>query len=228
VRLARARRARRVPAHITPSTFDRLLLPDLLPELDRIVYLDIDTRPLADIAELYDWELDGDPLAARSAVARHVVSGFAEIYRSVRALSDRPDDAHELVRRSHTRHRYDFTHFNAGVLVLDLARMRTDGFCAQVIGGVERYALNDQQALNWYAGPHRAVLPPAWNARPTQEVVTEPWLIHWAGVQKPWNREYVLLREYWQRYEADLSARAGLAGEIRDVVGSHPEQQHQS
>ncbi|MGH8836359.1 MAG: glycosyltransferase [Actinomycetes bacterium] len=198
-----------VPAHITPSTLDRLLLPDLLPDLDRIVYLDIDTLPLADVAELYDWELDGDPLAARSAVARHVVSGFAEIYRSARALSDRPDDAHELVRRSHTRHRYDFTHFNAGVLVLDLARMRKDGFCAQVIGGVERYALNDQQALNWYAGPHRAVLPPAWNARPTQEVVTDPRLIHWAGVQKPWNREYVLLREYWQRYEADLLARAG-------------------
>ena len=44
-----------VPAHITPSTFDRLLLPELLPELDRIVYLDIDTLPATFRVQFATW-----------------------------------------------------------------------------------------------------------------------------------------------------------------------------
>jgi len=193
--------------HITVSTMDRLLLPDLLPELDRILYHDIDALPLADITELYQWDLQGQPLAARSAVAGHVVSGYANVLRSAKRLREDPTVAHDLLRRMYGRHGYDFTAFNAGILVLDLARMRSDEFGRGFIPFVEQYGMNDQEVLNCYAGPNRAVLPPQWNSFPTQEPVKEPKVIHWAGPLKPWKREYVLLRERWAEYVARLHAR---------------------
>jgi lipopolysaccharide biosynthesis glycosyltransferase len=193
--------------HITVSTMDRLLLPDLLPELDRIVYHDIDALPLADITELYRWDLQGQPLAARSAVARHVTSGFANILRSAKRLRDDTSAARDCLRRMYARHSYDFTAFNAGILVFDLARMRADEFVRHFIPFVERYGMNDQEVLNCYAGPNRAVLPPQWNSFPTQEPVRDPNIIHWAGPLKPWKREYVLLRERWAEYAARLQDR---------------------
>ena len=51
----------------TPSTIDRLLLPDLLPEIDRIVYLDVDIVVQGDLARLYDIDMADRPLAARSS-----------------------------------------------------------------------------------------------------------------------------------------------------------------
>lgn len=194
--------------HITVSTMDRLLLPDLMPELDRILYHDIDALPLGDVAELYDWDLQGQPLAGRSAVAEHVISGFSNMYRSAKRLRENPESSHDLVRRMHARHDYDYVAFNAGILVFDLAKMRADEFSRDFIPFVEQYGMNDQEVLNCYAGPNRAVLPPQWNSLPTQELVTDPKIIHWAGPLKPWKPDYVLWRESWQRYVDRLVARA--------------------
>ena len=194
--------------HITVSTMDRLLLPELLPELDRIVYHDLDALPLGDVAQLYGWDLHGNPLAARSAIATHVLSGFSNVGRSAKRFREDPTVAYELLQRMYARHEYDYRSFNAGILVLDLSRMRADGFCREFIPFVERYGMNDQEVLNCYAGPHRAVLPPRWNAIPTQEPVTDPLVIHWAGPLKPWKRDYVVLREVWAEYADRVRRRA--------------------
>jgi lipopolysaccharide biosynthesis glycosyltransferase len=193
--------------HITVSTMDRLLLPDLLPELDRIVYHDIDALPLADVGQLYQWDLQGQPLAARSAVARGVVSGFANVRSSTKRLRDTPAAAYDCIRRVYARHGSDYAAFNAGILVLDLARMRSDQFGREFIPFVEQYGMNDQEVLNCYAGPNRAVLPAQWNSFPTQEVVENPKVIHWAGPLKPWKPAYVLLREEWAQYVGRLRDR---------------------
>jgi len=107
----------------------------------------------------------------------------------------------------HARHRFDFVAFNAGIMVLDLARMRADQFTRQFLPYVERYGMNDQEVLNCYAGADRAVLPPEWNALPTQEPISEPKIIHWAGPLKPWKREYVLFREVWEQYARQVGLR---------------------
>lgn len=198
--------------HTTASTMDRLLLPELLHDLPRVVYADIDTLPVGDIAQLHDWDLDGAPLAARSAVGkREVTSGFGTIVSSATRLNDLPESSHDLMQRMCARFDYDFDAFNAGILVLDLERMRADDFCAAFLPFVERYGMNDQDVLNCYAGPHRAVLPPSWNAQPTKEIVTDPDIIHWTGAVKPWSEEYVLLQELWATYDERLRQRR-LAG----------------
>jgi lipopolysaccharide biosynthesis glycosyltransferase len=192
---------------ITASTMDRLLLPELLPELDRIVLHDIDALALGDIGELYDWDLSGQPLAARSSIAGNAVSGLTNLLRSLKRLREDPPAAYECLRRVCARHQFDFTAFNAGILVFDLARMRADGFCQEFIPFVERYGMDDQEVLNCYAGGDRAWLPPEWNADPAQEVVTDPKVLHWAGPFKPWDQEHAPWREAWTGYERRLRDR---------------------
>ena len=58
---------RRLTARITISTMDRLLLPVMLDEVSRLVYLDVDTLMLGDVCEL---GIDGPrrlPVAARDS-----------------------------------------------------------------------------------------------------------------------------------------------------------------
>lgn len=201
--------------HITVSTMDRLLLPELLPELDRIVYHDVDALPLGDLAELVGWDLAGAPLAARSSVARHVRSGYDTVHLTARRLREDPRAASDLLHRMYATHPWDFDAFNAGILVLDLAQLRREGFTHTALPFVECYGMNDQEVLNCYVGARRAELGPQWNSLPTQEPVRDPKVIHWAGPLKPWLPPYVAFREVWQSYEDKADVRRRRARDSR-------------
>ncbi|MBG6085425.1 glycosyltransferase [Zhihengliuella flava] len=206
--------------HITVSTMDRLLLPLLLPDLDRVVYHDIDAVTLADIADLYNTDLGENPIAARSSRASWAESGFGNVYRAANRL-DRTTAA-RLRRGMHEMMPYDFTTFNAGILVMDLAHMRKDDFCHRYVGMAGEFGMNDQEILNCYTGPKRTVLDIRWNSVPQQEVVEDPWLIHWAGPAKPWRPEYVVLQEVWDELVESLHARAAAAGTLTSLLGHVP------
>jgi lipopolysaccharide biosynthesis glycosyltransferase len=198
--------------HITVSTMDRLLLPLLLPDVDRVVYHDIDAVTTTDLGALYDIDLAGEPVAARSARASWAESGFGNVYRAANRLPH--DEAFELRRRMFRELPYDFVAFNAGIMVLDLERMRRDDFCARYVPFVEHYGMNDQEVLNCYAGPTRTVLDPLWNAVPQQETVLGPRIIHWAGPAKPWSDDYVIHRETWDVYADRVAERAAERGVV--------------
>jgi lipopolysaccharide biosynthesis glycosyltransferase len=193
----------RMIKHITVATMDRLLLPAVLTELDRITYIDIDTVTEGDVCELAATDLRDLPLAARTSV----YSG-AGIWRSAGDLLD-PDAAAELRRTMSARHAFDFTTFNAGVLVLDLDRMRRDEFIENFVPMAGEFGLNDQDILNAYVGPDRVELDKRWNALPVQEVVTDPGVIHFAGAGKPWDDELTAYGDRWAHYAAQFTARVG-------------------
>jgi lipopolysaccharide biosynthesis glycosyltransferase len=197
--------------HTTAATMDRLLLPELLDGLERVVYIDIDMLPLADIAELADWDLDGAPLAA--STTPFGPSGYAALVKVAGRQRSQPARGDYLLRWMSSTHPFDFPRFNAGVLVLDLAKMRDDDFCRRFIPWVDVYGMNDQVVLNVYAGSTHVALPPEWNHRPSHERIDEPKLIHWAGWVKPWSEPMAPLAELWRRYEAALQARVAKLGQ---------------
>ncbi|HIZ98056.1 MAG TPA: hypothetical protein H9805_05690, partial [Candidatus Janibacter merdipullorum] len=119
--------------HITISTMDRLVLPELLADVERVVYHDIDALPVADIAELYETDLQGSPLAARDSEASTMQSGYTNIFTPAALPGLEPGMGTELIRRETRRHPFDFVGFNAGIMVLDLARMRADRFCERFL-----------------------------------------------------------------------------------------------
>lgn len=193
--------------HITVATMDRLLLPELLPDVKRIIHHDLDALCFGDVAELFETDLAGTPIAARTSPQTDARSGFGGLIKASKRLKNNQDMARELIMRSHTRHVYDFLAFNAGVMVLDLDRMRADEFCRQFLPYAERFGMNDQEILNAYAGADRVELPADWNRLPRLEIVESPKIVHWAGFQKPWNPDYVQYRESWDEMDAKVSAR---------------------
>ena len=177
---------------------DRLFLPRLLPGLDRLVYLDLDLIVRGDVAELASFEPSARGIAARPTpnVAWATVA---------RAFALRAQDPAQL------RHGRDVRglaaaasdlsapYFNAGVLVLSLARMRQRQFVAKALRAVREFHLNDQDVLNLYAGGDFTPLPWEWNANPYFEFVDAAQIIHWAGDNKPWEERPVLAKRFWRQ-----------------------------
>ena len=185
--------------HITVSTMDRLLLPHLLPHLDKVVYLDTDILVRSDIRELFDVELGDLPLAARSSLSETWKTGHHLVYRAAKSL---PAEAsfrfRRLMHRIHST--LEFPVFNAGVLVLNLNILRRDEFCSRFLTWADIFQLNDQDILNCYCGDRRGELPGTWNAFPTQEILDNPSLVHWAGPLKPWSAHHTIFKAEWQQY----------------------------
>ncbi|WP_122816189.1 hypothetical protein [Nocardioides pantholopis] len=198
------RRARPARRHGV-ATADRLLLPELLGDVDRLVCLDAGALVLADVAELAATDLGGRPLAARGSATTG-----AELWRRAgNALS--AELAADLRRTMGVRHRFDFTAPDAGVAVWDLARMRADGAAAELVALARGYRLDDQEALTAYVGPAWAELAPRWSLRPALDRLgPDPaGIVQYAGGLAPWASPLAPYGALWREHAARLRARAG-------------------
>lgn len=161
------------------ATYYRLILPDLLPDLKKIIYLDCDLLVLRDPAELYDIEFEGTSCMA-------VVTKIARAHAQLLGVA--PE-------------RY----FNAGVLVFSPAHWKQSGcterFKQCFSENVDRLKYPDQDILNLVFQDSVRVLHPRWNiitstfrnepvACYTNEQVADalahPGIAHFTGSHKPW------------------------------------------
>lgn len=183
---------------IPPLMWYRIYLPDLLPELDRVLYLDCDMLVVGDLTPLWRTGLDGHYLAAVSNVLER--------------------DARDWPRELGLERAGDY--FNSGLLLLNLAALRRDGMPARLAAfGREsgrRLRWPDQDALNALLARRRLPLHPRWNcqnslfyypeARRTfgadaiAEAVSDPAILHFegGGIVKPWH--YLSRHPYRARY----------------------------
>ena len=171
----------------TGAMWYRTFLPELLPNVDRVLYLDVDTLAVDDLTRLWETDLGDHYLAAVTNVfqpgdeTRSADLGLpsAEVY------------------------------FNSGVLLFNLPAMRRDR-CAEAIRAcaVERgdeLGWPDQDALNLVLGERRVPLHPRWNvmnamllfpaaaevfgADAVEEARRRPGIRHFEGPgdNKPWH-----------------------------------------
>lgn len=169
--------AARMPVNkrLSNIVYARLIVDRLIdPSITRILYLDCDMLVRDDIATLYDWDLQGAPIAAvRDSIGAWLVAG-----RDVANNRDIFDVAHP--------------YFNAGMVLIDVAQWRE----ADIIGrmeqayadGVMQRIYYDQDLLNLVFQDRWLQLPWRWNlidARPVHEGL-DPAIIHYTGEAKPW------------------------------------------
>ena len=182
------------------ETAARLMLPDLLPGVDRLVVLPIPAVATADVAELAELDLGGHAIAAPLKPGTKEVSGFGVIHNAALRLDERTELSAALRRTAHARHRFDFDAFTRDVLVLDLARLRAERFGERALELVQRYGLDDFEVLHYLFGPEHAELPQRWATVPTRVPQREPGLLYWADGVKPSQPELTEERERWRAY----------------------------
>jgi lipopolysaccharide biosynthesis glycosyltransferase len=183
------------------ATWYRIFLPELRPELDRIVYIDADCMAVDSLTPLWETPLGDDYLAA-------VTNVFEHHYES------RPTELG--LAGTHV-------YFNAGVLLLNLAAMRRDDCSTALLeygrSNASRLLWRDQDTLNVVLGHRRVELHPRWNvmnaffvmpwaadvfgADRLAEAMRDPAVRHFEGPgrNKPWHVDAEpQLRELYRRH----------------------------
>jgi lipopolysaccharide biosynthesis glycosyltransferase len=188
----------------------RFLLPDLLPEVARVLYLDADTLVLSPLAPLFATDLGGAPLGA--------VPNVVMADQRARLLALGLDDYRQFL--------------NSGVLLLDLDRFREEGATSTLLRIAATRADDllwpDQDTLNLVFAGRWHALHPRWNAQntfwsepavaaeilgtgPLAEARRSPAILHFEGPSlcKPW---HALNAHPWRRVWHATLARTPWAG----------------
>ena len=114
------------------------------------------------------WSSAHDALAAPTRLGTTQISGFGVINTAANRLRDSPAAAAELRRAALARHGFDFDAFSLAPLVLDLGRLRREGFMDEGLRLASTFRLNDVEILHFLTGPDRAQVPARWAAVPTR------------------------------------------------------------
>lgn len=184
----------------------RMILPDLLPELEKIIYIDCDVCVLGDPAELYDLDFDGTSIMAV-------------------AVKCRPEHARRL---GVDAERY----FNSGVLVFSPARWHreriADRFRQCFSESADKLKYPDQDILNLVFRDDVRFLHPKWNIitsafrnepvglYSTEEMIEafrSPGIAHYTGEHKPW----ALWKSFHHPFSLAMRRYARIAGQKRIV-----------
>ena len=146
----------------------RFILPDLLPSLDRIIYLDVDTLVLSDLTELWRTDLEGKFIGVAKDELINLNGGLKIVYE----------------RKAY---------FNSGMLLMDLNLFRKYDICSNLIDfaiDIAEYCeYGDQDILNYYFMDGYKLLDTKWNCgrKFLEDREKEVGIVHFYGLEKPWN-----------------------------------------
>ena len=175
-------------AYQNPAYFLRLAIADLLPELKRVIYLDVDLLVKSELSALFEIDLKGAAIGAVEDSA-------------VKAMLAAPTQTQSIHTITVVVRRYveeflgpSARYFNSGVMVIDLDRWRQKGYRKQALDFMRnRYLVlfADQDALNAVLQTAVCFIPDEWNYMPTLDAATSAArtkaakIVHFAAF-KPW------------------------------------------
>lgn len=186
---------------ISAGTYLRLALPGLLPEIDKILYMDADVLVRDSLLSLWRTPLEGKALAA--------VKGAVNLSEKWKWNSGRS--------YWHLLSGMKGGYINAGVTLLNLAQIRARGLAEQWDALAEqKFYYQDQDILNMTCKGAIAYLPPRYNRlaylepgdweqlieegvytkQEWEEALENPAILHYAG-DKPWKRYDTNLGAVW-------------------------------
>lgn len=163
-------------SHFSIANYFRLLIPELLPELKRAIYLDSDTLILNDLTKLNSIELQSHSLAA------------------VRM-------PYNKINNNHLRLGLDKSepYYNSGVMVLNLAKLRKNVLFIKLASTsllLEDNNNVDQDLINKYARREIKEINSIWNKlirtdiKYSKEYLSKKAsILHFISSDKPWTRK---------------------------------------
>ena len=201
--------------HISIVSYYRIALPSLLPNVDKIIYIDTDVINFKDLSEMYSLEFK-DNIYFRGTLDQIGLLG------ELKSLGV-----------------YTKKYMNAGIIMMNLKGMRKDGIEQKIRKYIFTHYLDhhDQTAINGACYDNWDILSIkyaifvfnsfndliAWNDKQDKlyrynnmelhQAFYEPTLLHYVGWTKPWDKKYSKINgEYWWYY----AKKSGYYQEILD------------
>lgn len=202
--------------YVSAAAMMKTLLPDVLPDLDRVIYVDADVVFIHDIEELWNVEIDG-----------HALAGVIDlgVYRNLARKIYRKDFEYRDYLISNGIDYRSMIYVNSGMLYMNLNYLRKMGFSATAMEMNSSYVgkrhFVDQDIINISVNRSVVKLDARWNVlvktvsrggkrshhyipelvrQDLNLQLAEQWAIHYAGPSKPWKHGGVWGGEHWWRY----------------------------
>lgn len=208
--------------HISVATYYRFVIPELLNDIEKCIFVDVDTLILGDLTEAYSIDLKNNYLAAvLDCGIQYNWDNYREYFKEKKIPGEKE-------------------YFNAGFLVMNLAQMRTDNLKEKLFAEAKnKYKLMDQDMLNICCRGKVIYLPLKYNffaayyqngnflkeSRYSEVEIMEaeknPIIIHYASAFKPWvNIAYDKEGLWWK--EAELNKEYKQYDELKVRAFSEP------
>jgi lipopolysaccharide biosynthesis glycosyltransferase len=175
--------------HVSYFTYIKLFLPELLPELDDILYLDVDILIRGPLDDLINWKLS-NPIGAVPELSNN---GFKLFGTS------------------------SISYFNAGVLRISLDKFREMSLTLKALELIKEphsYEFQDQDIFNLIFRGSFDHVPNTFNVfhdytvrQYTVDIFRDPIIVHFNGPNKPWNLNLktVHAKEWRRNYRISVS-----------------------
>lgn len=171
--------------YYSKSTYYRLFIPNLYPNLDKALYLDSDIVVLGDISKLFNTDLGNNYVGA---IPDHAVSKVPEFISYV---------------KNRIGVKSEKEYFNAGILLMNLKKLREINFEDLFITLLSKITFNvaqDQDYLNSICKGNVTFIDPSWNVMPIPNDLKEINLIHYNLSYKPWHADNILYEDiFWNQ-----------------------------
>ena len=194
--------------YYSKTTYFRLFIAEMFPEIDKAIYIDSDTVVLGDIAQLYAYDL-GD---AYVGACKEQVMIQEDVYGTYveKVLGVERDN-----------------YFNAGMLVINCEQFRKNHVLEQFMELLPMYnfvVTQDEDYLNLICHNKVCWLPQKWNVEVFGQIPCreeEICVLHYIMVSKPWHYSDCRLQEYfWESAE-----KTSVYAEIRQVLESYTDEE---
>lgn len=178
-----------ISGHINYAAYFRFLLPSVLPDLDKVLYLDCDMIVDGDLKELWNVDIENYALAG---------------------VRDSENDNIRLYNR--LGYERSLGYINSGVLLINLKEWRKDNILTTAIKALTsnplKYQYHDQDFINEFYCDRKLLLDFKFNLmefflfsynkfiisrkyfRDIERAIKKPTIIHFCGHIKPWHIEY--------------------------------------
>ncbi len=171
--------------YYTPAIYYRLMIPEMFPKYEKVLYMDCDTVLLEDVAKLYNIDIGDNYIGAVADQAVAAVPQFVEYTKNALGI---------LAEK----------YFNSGVIVMNLKKFREIDFYDKFNAVLRSYDFTvapDQDCLNLICKDKVFYYDAGWNKMPIAgKDEGKLMLVHYNLTMKPWHYDGVLYEEYFWDY----------------------------
>ena len=186
--------------HISRETYYRFVMPDMLPHVDKLLYLDVDLIVCKSLEKL--WNTD---------IRNYYCAGVQDLW-----IQTNESYGKKIGLKSTAQY------INAGVLLINAKKWRMEGVSAKCFQIAREQAHNiqwqDQDVINICCNLHIKLLDSAFNFTSkniSEEIkkASNAVIVHYTGCDKPWNPNYKVkffsskrkIKLLWQKYNREYN-----------------------